>query len=61
MKKYFVLVAAALFLMSAGKKDSDGVITKEDGRTVVNTTTICKSIEGYAGPVPLKIYIKKNK
>ena len=61
MKKYFVLVAAALFLMSAGKKDSDGVITKEDGMSVVNTTTICKSIEGYNGPVPLKIYIKKNK
>ena len=61
MKKYFVLVAAAFILMSAGKKDSNGVITKEDGMTVVNTTTICKSIEGYAGPVPLKIYIKKNK
>ena len=61
MKKYFVLVAAALFLMSAGKKDSDGVITKEYGMSVVNTTTICKSIEGYNGPVPLKIYIKKNK
>ena len=29
--------------------------------SVVNTTTICKSIEGYNGPVPLKIYIKKNK
>lgn len=61
MKKYFVLVAAALVLMSAGKKDSNGVITKENGLSVVNTTTICKNIEGYNGPVPLKIYIKKNK
>jgi electron transport complex protein RnfG len=61
MKKYFVLAAAALVLMSAGKKDSDGAITKEDGMNVVNTTTICKSIEGYNGPVPVKIYIKKNK
>lgn len=61
MKKYFVLIAAALVLMSAGKKDSNGVITKENGMSVVNTTTICKSIEGYNGPVPLKIFIKKNK
>ncbi len=49
-----------LVLMSAGKKD-DGVITKEDGMTVVNTTTIARDVEGYNGPVPVKIYIKKNK
>ena len=37
------------------------VITKEDGMTVVNTTTLAADVEGYAGPTPVKIYIKKNK
>lgn len=60
MKKYLVLVCAAVLMMSAGKK-GDGVITKENGVTVVNTTTIAKGVEGYNGPVPVKIYIKKNK
>ena len=45
--------------MSAGKQDS--AITKENGAVIVNTTTIAKDVEGYNGPVPLKIYIKKNK
>ena len=36
-------------------------MTKEDGMYVVNTTTIGKDIEGYNGPTPLKVYIKKNK
>ena len=59
MKKYVVLLLAAVALMSAGKQD--GAITKEDGGYVVNTTTIASGVEGYNGPVPLKIYIKKNK
>ena len=59
MKKYIFLLLAALALMSAGKQD--GVITKENGSTIVNTTTIAQDVEGYNGPVPLKIYIKKNK
>ena len=60
MKKSFILVVMALALMSAGLK-GDGVITKEDGLTVVNTTTIASDVEGYNGPVPVKIFIKKNK
>ena len=60
MKKVLIMCAAAILLMSAGKKDS-GVITKEDGSYVVNTTTLTKQIDGYNGPVPVKIYIKKNK
>lgn len=59
MKKYFLLVVAAVALMSAGQSDTPMV--KEDGAWVVNTTTLTKSIEGYNGPVPVKIYIKKNK
>lgn len=39
----------------------DETMTKEDGMTVINTTTIGKSVEGYNGATPLKIYIQKNK
>jgi electron transport complex protein RnfG len=28
---------------------------------VVNTTTLGKNIDGYVGPTPLKVYIRKNK
>ena len=59
MKKYFVLAVMAVVLLSAGKQD--GAITKEDGVFIVNTTTIANDVEGYNGPVPVKIYIKKNK
>lgn len=59
MKKYVFIVLATLVLMSAGKQDS--AITKENGTVIVNTTTIAKDVEGYNGPVPVKIYIKKNK
>lgn len=46
-------------LMSMTK--GDGVITKENGFDVVNTTTLAKNVRGYRGTTPLKIYIKKNK
>lgn len=59
MKKCLAIAFAAVVLMSAGKKDD--AITKENGTYVVNTTTIAKAVEGYNGPVPVKIYIKKNK
>lgn len=53
------LIAVSLTLLSAGTNDD--TITKENDMFVVNTTTIGKNIEGYNGPTPLKIYIKKNK
>ena len=55
------LTALAATLLSATPKDGDEVITKEDGMTVVNTTTLGKSVIGYVDTTPLKIYIKKNK
>lgn len=57
--KIMSLLGVALCIQSAGLKDD--TITKEDGMYVVNTTTLGKNIEGYNGPTPLKIYIKKNK
>jgi uncharacterized protein with FMN-binding domain len=54
-----LLLCAVLILSSA--KGDDGVITKENGMTVVNTTTLSKNVIGYVGATPLKIYIQKDK
>ena len=60
--KNISIITAAVFCMSA--MPGDGVITKEGKTTIINTTTIGKSIEGYNGATPIKIYIehrvKKN-
>jgi electron transport complex protein RnfG len=41
---------------------ADDVMRKEkDGTYVVNTTTLAQDVEGYAGPTPVEVYIKKNK
>ena len=58
MKKYFIIVIAAVAMISAGQQNSP--ITKENGTDVVNTTTLAKDVEGYNGAVPVKIYIKKK-
>ena len=65
-KKTIVFASAAvvtlLSLQSFTMKPADdGVMVKEDGAYVVNTTKLGKNVEGYNGPTPLKIYIKKNK
>jgi electron transport complex protein RnfG len=63
-KKIIALMGGAMLLMLAVTLQSakpDDVITKEDGMTVVNTTTLGKSVIGYVDITPLKIYIKKNK
>ena len=53
------VLAGALMLQSwmAG----DQTMTKENGMTVINTTTLGKDVQGYLGTTPLKIYIEKNK
>ena len=53
------IIAGALMLQSwmAG----DQTMTKENGVTVINTTTLGKDVQGYLGTTPLKIYIEKNK
>ena len=58
MKKLMIL-GVALVLMSMTK--GDGVITKENGVYIINTTTLAKNVRGYRGTTPLKIYVKKNK
>ncbi|MBR1665517.1 MAG: FMN-binding protein [Bacteroidaceae bacterium] len=61
-KGIIMLLAAALTsvtLMSL--RPAEDIITKENGMTVVNTTSLAEDVEGYAGTTPLKIYIKGNK
>ncbi len=53
-----LLIVAALTLTSWA---ADNVMTKENGMTVINTTTLGKNVQGYIGTTPLKIYIEKNK
>lgn len=54
-----MFLGVALMLMSMTK--GDGVMVKENGVYIVNTTTLAKDVRGYRGTTPLKIYIKKNK
>lgn len=64
MKKKFLgslaIIVLAATLLSASQKDGQ-VMTKENGVYVVNTTTLGKDVQGYAGTTPVKVYIKKNK
>lgn len=55
---YCSIIAATLILTSWA---ADETMTKENGMTVINTTSIAKNVEGYNGTTPLKIFIKKNK
>ena len=41
---------------------ADNVMKKEkDGTYIVNTTTLAQDVEGYNGPTPVEVHIKKNK
>jgi electron transport complex protein RnfG len=58
------IAAMALILTAAlvsATKNDDKVMTKEDGTYVVNTTELGKKVDGYAGPTPVKVYIRKGK
>ena len=58
MRTFITLLLMAAFVTA----DAQQVMRKEkDGTYVVNTTTIANDVEGYAGPTPVEVYIKKNK
>lgn len=62
MKKIAMICAAcAAVVLLTGAKKKDSVMVKENGTYVVNTTEIGKDVDGYVGPTPLKVYIRKNK
>lgn len=55
-------VLLAMFLLCGLTAQADDVMKKEkDGTYIVNTTTLAQDAEGYNGPTPLEIHIKKNK
>ena len=59
MKKTLLSVLLAVAFVTASAQD---VMRKEkDGTYVVNTTTLAEDVEGYNGPTPVEVYIKKNK
>lgn len=57
-KRLLVLSVLPLMLMSFVQ---DSPISEEQGMIVVNTSTLCPNIKGYADAVPVKIYIKGGK
>ncbi len=62
MKKVISILALfSLVIVLSSAKGDDGVMTKENGMYVVNTTTLGKDVSGYVGATPLKIYIQKDK
>lgn len=59
MKITLLSVLLAVAFVTASAQD---VMRKEkDGTYVVNTTTLAHDVEGYNGPTPVELYIKKNK
>ncbi len=55
-------ILLAMFLLCGLTAQADDVMKKEkDGTYIVNTTTLAQDVEGYNGPTPLEIHIKKNK
>ena len=57
-KRLFIVPVLALTTMSFVQ---DSPISEEQGMVVVNTTTLCPDVKGYADAVPVKIYIKGGK
>lgn len=53
-----VFSAAALWMSAA---PADGIMTRENGTYIINTTKLASDVEGYEGATPLKIYIKADK
>ena len=59
MKKTLLSVLLAVAFVTASAQD---VMRKEkDGTYIVNTTTLAQDVEGYNGPTPVEVYIRKNK
>lgn len=59
MKK---LIMSALLMAAFIQVYADDVMRKEkDGTYIVNTSTLAQDVDGYLGPTPVEVYIKKNK
>lgn len=63
-----ILIFALIVLLTAVSataytkdKKVKAMSRKSDGTYIVNTTKIAKSVKGFAGQTPIKIYIKSDK
>ena len=61
MKKTLLSVLLAVAFVTASASAQDVMRKEKDGTYVVNTTTLAQDVEGYNGPTPVEVYIKKNK
>ncbi|MBQ7421706.1 MAG: FMN-binding protein [Prevotella sp.] len=63
MKKFILTCVGAVAVAAAltSALPSDGILSTDNGVTVVNTTELAKDVRGYKGATPLKIYIQNNK
>lgn len=52
-----MLLMAAFITASA----QDVMRKEKDGTYIINTTTLAQDVQGYAGPTPVEVHIKKNK
>ena len=68
MRKNVSLIAALLSLALCGgwiasaqnpEKDPSKTV-QGNGTVVINTTTLCKDVDGFMGPTPIEIRIKKD-
>lgn len=60
MKKLIMTVVVCG--MAVVSLSAQNIMTKEkDGTYIINTTTLAQDVEGYNGPTPVEVYIKKNK
>ena len=61
MKQTLLSVLLAVAFVTASASAQDVMRKEKDGTYVVNTTTLAQDVEGYNGPTPVEVYIKKNK
>ena len=58
-KRLLSVLMLAVACVAANAQD---IMKKEkDGTYIVNTTTLGQDVEGYNGPTPVEVHIKKNK
>lgn len=66
MSKYImirkrILAALACSIVVSALSAQEVMTKQKDGTYIVNTTTLAQDVEGYNGPTPVEIHIKKNK
>ena len=56
------MLSVLMLAVACVAANAQDIMKKEkDGTYIVNTTTLGQDIEGYNGPTPVEVHIKKNK